>query len=382
MRTADVAIIGGGVVGLSIAYHLLKRQKTLRVVVLEREPMVGTVETARATGGIRHQFGTEVNIRLTQLSIPFFQHMEEETGVSSGFVPHGYLFVTASAERVQAYQANVALQRRLGVDVRLLTPDEIGAAYPWMRNDDLVGGTLCMQDGSADPYSVVQGLYRGVRTLGGEVLTQEEVTEIAREKGRITGVRTPNETVAAPVVVSAAGPYTTRVAALVSVDIPVKAERRQVVVAVPLPEIPEDIPFSIDGDTGWYVHMAGKSAMLLGGTDKTGPPDPTVDWSVVEDNLQKGVQRVPAMERVQVMRAYAGLRSTSPDYQAIVGPVPEVPGFYVAAGFSGHGFMHGPAAGQVMAEMILDGRATSVDAAPLSPTRFREGRTQGEAVIF
>lgn len=385
MRTADVVIVGAGIIGLSTAYHLVARQPGLRVVVLEREAEVGTGATAKATGGIRHQFGTEVNVRLTQLSYPEFVRFPEEHGRQIGFRAHGYLFVASSAESWRALRANAALQLRLGVPTRLVQSAEMGRLFPELRTDDLFGGAFCALDASANPSDALQGYLSSARARGVDVIRNAPVTAVETNGGAITGVRTRETGYATDVVVNAAGPYVADVAALAGVELPAKPFRRQVFVMAHDARVPRGLPLTVDMDTGWYVHQDGSGRLLFGGTDKDSRPglEPTVDWDGFDEVAAAAVTRVPALaERAQVARAYAGIRTLTPDHHAIVGPVPDLAGFIVASACNGHGFMHAPAVGTLVAEEILDGRARSLDLAPTSLARFARGATTDESVTF
>lgn len=382
METADVILIGGGIIGLSIAYHLASRAP-LRIVVLEKADQPGTGETAKATGGIRHQFSTAINVRLSQLSLPAYQRFEEDMGESVDLVLHGYLFVTTRAETAAVMRAGLALQQRLGVPARWVTPGEAQKLFRALRTDDLIGGTFCPLDGSASPYGAVQGYLRRCRERGVGILTGQEVTGIDIDNGAVRGVRTPDGVWAAPVVVNAGGPFARRVAALAGVDLPVFPYRRQVFVMTPVPALGRGLPFTVDLDTEWYVHQDRSGALYLGGTDKDTRPgfDEAVDWDGFDAVAQAALRRVPCLKQARCVRAYAGIRSLTPDHHAILGRVPGLDGFYLANGFSGHGFMHAPAVGRLLAEEILDGRATSADISPLSILRFA-GETRSEAVAF
>jgi len=382
-RSWDLIIIGGGIAGASVAFHVLRRAPW-RVLLLEAAADLGTGATSKATGGIRHQFGTEINVRLTQLSYPYFEHAEEMVGRSVDFLRHGYLFVTTDRARLGEYQAGVALQQRLGVRSRTIRPDEMTALLPPLWTEDLLGGTFCPDDGSADPHGLLQGFVGQARERGLEARVGEPVVGFLRAGDRVTGVVTPVERYAAERVLVAAGPYSADVGALAGVEIPCRPFRRQVLVVEPLPELPDEFPLTVDGDTEWYVHRQGRSAVLLGGTDKNSHPgtDTEVDWPAFEAVMRAASHRVPILERAPVMRAYAGTRELSPDYSGIIGPVPQAPGLWVACGFSGHGFMHAPAIGIVMAELLLDGVASSVDATPLLYERFLRGNIRVEANIF
>lgn len=382
--TADVIVIGGGIIGASVAYHLLARDPRLRVLLLEKEAEVGAGATSKATGGVRHQFSSETNIRLTQFSYPYFAEAERLLGRSVDFAPHGYLFVTTEPATVEQLKKNVALQQGLGVRSRLLAPSEMSALLPQLVVDDLVGGTFCPDDGSADPYGLLQAFLAGARERSPRVFTSEPVVSVDRGGERIVGVTTFRERYRAPVVVNAAGPYAGEVGALAGVAIPSKPYRRQVMVTEPIPGFPEVFPLTVDLDTGWYVHRQGKSAVLMGGTDKDQHPgyDTTVDWEAFDLVFKAAGKRVPPLADAKVMRAYAGVRDLTPDYHGILDEAHEAPGFYVACGFSGHGFMHAPAVGLLMAELILDGRTRSMDLNPLSLERFKRGAFRTETNMF
>jgi sarcosine oxidase subunit beta len=384
VTTADVVVIGGGVIGASVSYHLLEKTPTLRVVLLEREASVGAGATAKATGGVRHQFSTEANIRLTLLSYPYFASAGERFGRGVDFVAHGYLFVTGSPDALAAAARSVDLQRSLGVRSELLEPSEMRRLLPQLVTDDLVGGSFCADDGSADPWSLLQAFLGAARTRGLEVRTEEAVTAVVRNGGRVAGVRTQREAYSAPVVINCAGPHADEIGALVGTAIPSKPYKRQVLVTEPLPGFPETFPLIVDLDTGWYAHRQGASAVLMGGTDMDRTPghDTSVDWDAFEPVFRAAARRVPPLAGAKVMRAYAGVRDLTPDYHGILDEASAARGFYIACGFSGHGFMHSPAVGLLMAELIVDGRARSMDITALSLARFAAGRTVAEANMF
>jgi sarcosine oxidase subunit beta len=383
-RTADVVVVGGGIIGGSVAFHLLAREPRLRVTLLEREADTGTGSTAKATGGVRFQFSTETNVRLTLLSYRYFTHAEEILGRSVDFLRHGYLFVTGDAATLERSRAGVALQQRLGVASEMLTPSEAGRHLDCLVTEDLVGGTYCADDGSADPHGLLQGFLSLARARGLDVRVSEPVIGLERDGRRVTGVRTPDGVVSAPLVIDCAGPHADEIGAMAGIEIPSRPYRRQVMVTDPLPVLPEVFPLIVDLDTGFYVHRQGKSAVLMGGTDKDIKPghDTAVDWEAFDAVFRAAARRVPPLADAKVMRAYAGVRDLTPDYHGILGPASEAPGLLVACGFSGHGFMHAPAIGILMAEIVLDGRATSMDIGALSLDRFGAGDLRAEANMF
>ena len=371
--TAEVVIVGGGVMGTSIAYHLTRRG-VKEVVLLEREPFLGQGATGRCAGGVRYQFATEVNIRLSQVSLPMLEHFKEEIGVDAGYRPIGYLFFLTREEDVQAFRRNVALQHRLGVATEWLSGDEVRRRLPNMRLDDVLAGTFHAKDGLADPHSVVQGYARAARRQGARIFTDVEVQDIEVQGGRVRGVVTSRGRIATEVVVNAAGPWAGVVGRMAGVEIPITPLRRQWLTTTPIPDLPPDFPFVIDFAQALYFHPEGEG-ILTGMSNPNEKPgfDQNVDpeWELV--HMEAAMARMPALARAGVVSRVAGLYEVTPDAHPIFGATP-VEGFYVCAGFSGHGFMHGPVAGLLMAEILLDGRAQTVDVSMLDLARFAEGR--------
>lgn len=378
---ADVAVIGGGIIGLSVAYHLT-RTPGLRVIVLEREATVGMGATAKATGGMRHQFSTEGNILLSVHSFAAYHRFPDEMDADIEFEATGYLFVTAREERLAALEAGVALQRRLGVDSRLVSPAEAVRLFPALRHDDLVGGTFCPQDGAGSPYAACLAYYRKSLAQGVEMRLREEVRAI--DVGSPLRVHTSRGTYDVPVVVNAAGAFADRVAAMVGLDLPAKPFRRQIVVGAPHEALPAGVPFLVDLETGWYVHRAADGSLLMGGTDRETHPgmDEVVDWEQAQVLMGAATRRVPALEQAEIVRAYVGIRCLTPDDHAILGPAPGIPGFHLAVGLGGHGFMHAPAVGQIVSEVIREGRARTIDLHPFRYERFRVREQAGETMTF
>jgi sarcosine oxidase subunit beta len=381
--TADVVVIGAGIMGVSTAYHLARRGAG-RVVVLERGA-VCSGSTALASGGIRHQYASRIGIELTLQSIATYERFEAEFGVDPQFRQHGYLIlVTTEAER-EAAERNVALQRSLGVDVRLLPPDDVRHLFPYLRTEDLRGATYSPRDGYADPYLACTAIAARARALGVTIETDCEVVGFARGDGRIRGVSARGGAISAPVVVIAAGAWSGVVRQLAGVDVPVSPRRRSKFITAPISadRIPLATPFVIDPHQGVSLRREGPAVLLGGGRpDEPSTFDTTPDTTLIEPVVERAVHRAPALADAQLVRGWAGLYEMTPDQSGIVSGVPDVEGLYVIAGFSGHGFMHGPIAGQLMAELITRGRATTVDIAPLSLDRFRTGHPTPEPLTF
>lgn len=373
-KTADVVIIGGGVMGASTAYHLALKG-CRNVVLLERESFFGMQATGRCAGGIRYQFGTEINVRLSLLSLPMLDRFEEELGQPVDLRYCGYLFLLTDEKDVEVFRQNVEMQHRLGVQTEWLEPAQIGEMAPLLNLEGVLAGAFHARDGLADPNGVTQGYASGARRLGARLLTDVEVTGIHVEGGRVRGVATTHGEVATPVVVNAAGPWAGVVGGMAGVDIPIVPVRRQIVVTAPLPAIPPDFPFIIDFAQSLYFHREGPG--ILTGMSNPNQPvsfDQSVDQEWELAHLEAAMQRLPILEQAGLASRWAGLYEVSPDAHPILGHISQVEGFYCIGGFSGHGFQHGPACGLLLAEEILDGKAHTLDITSLDLDRFKEGR--------
>jgi sarcosine oxidase subunit beta len=372
---ADVVIIGGGVMGASTAYHLaLKGCRD--VVLLERNGSFGMESTGKCAGGIRHQFDTEVNIRLSRISLRMLDRFEEETGQAIGLRKCGYLFILTRDDDIAEFQRQVRLQGSLGVETQWVDGDEIRRRLPWMNYPDALGGTWNSNDGLADPNSVVQGYIMRAQAAGVKCFFDCEVTGIRSEGGHVRAVESRMGSVQTPSVVNAAGPWAGLVGRMLGVEIPIVPVRRQIVVTTPIPELPSGFPFVIDFATGLYFHP--EAGGLLTGMAKPDEPGGfsqivDFDWEMV--HLEEAMRRLPLLKQAGVSSRWAGLYENTPDALPVLGAVEERPGFYCIAGFSGHGFMHGPVCGQLVAEEVLDGEATTIDISSLRLSRFRHGPT-------
>jgi len=372
-KTASIVIIGGGVMGASTAYHLALRGHK-DILLLEKEEFFGQGATGRCAGGVRYQFATEVNIRLSLESLPMLECFPAELGQEVDYVQCGYLFLLTNQEDIRAFERNVKLQQSLGVQTEWLDGDEIRARLPQMRLDDVLRGTFHARDGLCDPNGVVMGYITAANRLGVQTATEVEVLGLQVESGRIAGVHTNQGVISTPVVVNAAGPWVGRVAALAGVEVPITPIRRQMLTTTPLPEVPSNFPFVIDFAQSLYFHREG-DGLLTGmsnpneaaGFDQNVDPD----WELV--NLEKAAERLPLLEKAGLASHWAGLYEVTPDAHPIFGATP-IEGFYLVGGFSGHGFMHGPVAGKLMAEILSDGQASTVDISMLDLARFAEGR--------
>ncbi len=375
---ADVIIIGGGIMGVSTAYHLASKGCS-NVVLLERKPLFGSEATGKCAGGIRYQFSTEINIRLSLLSLPMLDRFEEELGQPIDLRYCGYLFLLTEEKDVEVFRRNVEIQRSLGVETEWLDPAEIARLLPLIKLDDVLAGTFHARDGLADPAGVVQGYVSGARRMGVKLLNGVTVSDIQVENGMIAGVMTDNGPISSPVVVNAAGPWASEVGRMAGAEIPIVPSRRQIAVTTPIPELPADFPFVIDFKHSLYFHREGPAVLTGMSNHNEGAGfDQSVDHQWELKHIEAAVKRFPLLENAGIASRWAGLYENTPDSHPIVGLIKEVEGFYCIGGFSGHGFQHGPACGMLMAEEIVDGTAGTLDITALNPSRFRESRDISE----
>lgn len=371
--TADVVVIGGGVMGVSIAYHLAARGQK-NALLLEKEEFFGQGATGRCAGGVRYQFATEINVRLSLESLPMLERFKDEIGQEVNYRKCGYLFILTKPQDVEVFRRNVEMQHRLGAQTEWLAGDEVRRRLPLMRLDDALAGTFHAKDGLVDPNSVVMGYIGAAQRLGVRALNNVEVIGIQVKNGKVDGVETNKGAISAPIVVNAAGPWAGLVGKMAGVNIPITPLRRQWLTTTPLPEIPADFPFVIDFAQSLYFHREGEG-LLTGMSNPNEIPgfDQNVDEAFELVNLEAAISRMPLLEGAGLASRCAGLYEVTPDAHPIYGKTP-VEGFCVVAGFSGHGFMHGPISGKLMAEVILDGRFQTIDVSALDLARFEENR--------
>jgi sarcosine oxidase, subunit beta len=364
MQTADVVIIGGGIVGSSIAWHLTEAG-CKDVLVIERESAQGKGSTGKSMGGVRAQFSTPVNIQMSLYSIPFYARFDERLGHPAGYRPQGYLFLATRQSHLDYLSANFEKQAALGLKtVRMLKPEEIRSMLPGLRSDDILGGTFCSTDGFVDPYSAMNGFMASAIEKGATLWKKTELTSIVKDHGGITGVDTTRGRVATQKVVNAAGAWAAQVAAMAGIELPVQPLRRMLVPSEPFDDFPQSSPMVIDMSTGFHFRPEGRG-FLLAWNDPEETPGYKADFepSFIEKILVRAADRVPVFENLAInpKRAWAGLYEMSPDHHAILGPVSGIPGFYLANGFSGHGVMHAPSTGKILSDLILKGQTDVVD---------------------
>jgi sarcosine oxidase subunit beta len=389
-ETADVVIIGGGIVGSSIAYHLAEAGCS-SVLVIEREAEQGLGSTGKATGGVRAQFSTAINIEMSLYSIEFFTHFEEATGHQSGYQPNGYLFVATSESHLDCLRAAREQQRAAGLEItRTVSRAEIAAMVPQLRTDDILGGSFCPVDGLIEPLSVMRGFMARARERGVRLWLDTKVTGIRVEHGSVTGVSTTRGHISTRAIVNAAGAWAAEVARLADVEIPVVPLRRQLIAAYLPEDLPARLPMVVDLSDGFHFRRAPQTwrapGVLMAWPDPTETPGFKMDFdrAFIEKVLPRAAHRAPVLARAVVQEAgcRVGLYEMTPDHHAIIGEAPGVRGLFLANGFSGHGVMHSPATGRLISELILAGEARLLDIRSLNAERFSAGRLIEEIPIL
>jgi sarcosine oxidase, subunit beta len=384
MHTADIVLIGGGIVASSIAYHLVSAG-CKNVLVLERESAQGKGSTGKSMGGVRAQFSTPVNIQMSLYSIPFYATFEERLGYPCGYRPQGYLFCATHEKHLAYLRANYEKQVAMGLkDVRLVEADEIRATFPLLRSDDIVGGSFCSTDGFVDPYSAMSGLMTWATDHGATISKNACVTAIAPRNGGFE-IATTRGDVSANKVVNCAGAWAAGIASMVGIELPVEPLRRMLVPTEPFDQFPHTAPMIIDMSNGFHFRPEGLG-FLMAWNDPEETPGYKMDFepSFIEKILSRAADRVPIFENLPVnpKRAWAGLYEMTPDHHPILGESPDIPGFYFANGFSGHGVMHAPATGKILSDLLLSGNTDLIDASLLNFSRFAEGRTIHESAVL
>jgi sarcosine oxidase subunit beta len=384
MRTADVVLIGGGIVGSSIACHLVAAG-CKNVLVIERENSQGKGSTGKSMGGVRAQFSTPVNIQMSLYSIPFYASFEERLGYPCDYRPQGYLFCATSEKHLAYLRANFEKQVAMGLkNVRLVAGDEIRNLFPQLRADDILGGSFCSTDGFVDPYSAMIGFMTWASDHGATLWKNANVTGISLRHGSFAVVTTRG-TVSTPTIVNCAGPWAAAIAAMVGIDLHVRPLRRMLVPTEPFDQFPHTAPMIVDMSNGFHFRPESRG-FLLAWNDPEETPGYKMDFepAFVEKILTRAADRVPVFENLAVnpKRAWAGLYELTPDHHPILGESPDVPGFFFANGFSGHGVMHAPATGKILSDLILTGKTDLIDASLLNFQRFAEGRTIHETAVL
>ncbi|MGC7870918.1 NAD(P)/FAD-dependent oxidoreductase [Desulfosporosinus sp. SYSU MS00001] len=380
----DVIIIGAGIIGLSIAYHILELDPQCSIIVLEKEKLLGLGSTGTCTGGIRYQFTSPLLRHLSLQSRDFFLNFETVFDVPCWYRERGYLMLASQESRWNDLKGTTEQANIEGIPVNLLSQADLEKNFPYLQRGHYLGGTLGKWDAYADPYAVLAALYAWVRRRGVAVNFEQEVTKIMTQGDSIQGVETTKGTIWSPRVVNASGPFAAGLAATAGIKLPVRPFRRQVYVCTNPKDVPAAAPLIVDLATGFYLHQeASGKTILLGGTDKDTRPGmkETVDKSLAEDFFLAAMEAIPSALNIKWLRTYTGIREQTCDFHPILGEVPGLKGFFAASGLSGHGFMHAPAIGRILADLILKGSSAEVDSVLLFSKRFSRG-SLSEALVF
>ena len=370
-KHAEVVIIGGGIIGVSIAYYLAK--SGMRGILLVEKGLMGEGSTGKCAGGIRTQFSTKINVQFSIISLHVLRQFQEEFYIDPEFHRIGYLFLARSQGQRSILKTTSRLLESMGLQIKLMDPHEIQNRWSFLRTNDLTGGSYTENDGYAGPYEVLQGYIGGARRMGVILAEGTEVTGILSQKGKVHAVETHRgERIETPIVINAAGPFASKVATMLGLDLPVMSLRRQLFFTDFFEELPSNIPMTIDMEYGWYMRREGKGLLLSGPQDTAPSFCVNTTFEAREWAADRSIFRVPVLEHARIANGWAGLYDISLDHHAIIGSFPEMEGFICANGFSGHGFMHGPATGILVSELIIHGKTKTLDIHPLRPTRFRE----------
>ncbi len=376
--SADTVIVGGGIIGAAIAWHLTERGET-SVRVLERasEPAAGS--TGRATGGFRAQYGTAINVQLSLLALRQLETFQAVHGVDPEYLPVGYLFMARSHDTLQVLRDAQAVQHAAGyTDGHDVSPSDIRRLSPFVDASQFVGGVYAARDGYINPKALLQGLIGSAQRAGVTYSFNTACTSIERDGNRIVAVHTATERIATARVINAAGAWAASIAAMAGVHIPVVPKRRQVATTVPTALLAPDTPMTVVADNGFHLRVRGDRVLLLQPDEKPVVDlfDTTVDPSWITDVRRTTNEVIPALRDVAIdaSSSWAGLYEMSPDRHVIFGATAEVPNLLLANGSSGHGVMHALAIGQLMAELVVEGDAHTLDMSSLAPDRFARGQ--------
>ncbi|HEX8249574.1 MAG TPA: FAD-dependent oxidoreductase [Pyrinomonadaceae bacterium] len=387
MKKSEIVIIGGGVVGASVAYHLTARGAR-DVLILERENVQGKGSTGKATGGVRAQFETDINIKMSLYSLEFFERFNETTGVDCAYEPRGYLFFATDEKQFEYVRRNVEKQKSLGVrDVELVDRQTIAKIVEGLNCEDICGGSFGGRDGFINPLGVLEGFTKKALETGAALETGTEVFSIETANGKVSAVETDRGVIECEKVVLCSGAWARRLAQTAGIDLPVEPQRRQIVWAKAAKNFQENLPMVIDLGSGFHFRPAkdSKNEILFAYPDRDEKPGFSVDFdeNFIGKVYQKAKYRAPFLYETEVIRekCRAGLYENTPDHHAVLGEC-EIEGLYFANGFSGHGVMHSPATGRALAEIVLDGEASFLDVSCLRLERFKTGELLHETAFI
>lgn len=367
----DVVIVGGGVMGASTAFHLA--EAGVSVLLCEKNELASG-STSKAAGGVRANFSDAFNVALGARSLDLFSRFQERPGYEIDLHRPGYLFALTKPEDVKLFESSTEIHKEFGVESKMLTPAEAALISPLLNVEDVLACSFTPNDGHCTPESVVIGYALGAKRLGAVVLTQTEVIEIELSGDEIVAVQTNHGRVKTNTVINCAGAWSPVIGQMVGLTLPVTPYRRELVITEPLTEdfedLPKSMPMTIDYSSSLYWHREGRG-LLMGFSDKTNPPgfETTKDPEFLEKLGEIAAKRAPRLLDIGIGRGWVGLYEVTPDHNAILGEFKKISRFFYATGFSGHGFLQGPAIGEILRDLYLD-KEPFVDISPLSADRF------------
>jgi sarcosine oxidase subunit beta len=369
-QTADVAIIGGGVHGCSVAWHLAK--EGLKVVLFERD-YLSSGGSGRSAAGIRQQFGTEVNCRLALYNLEKFPVLQEELEYEADleYDPSGYLWIAYSESQLEQLRKNVALQNSLGINSKILTPEEIKEVAPGLNTEGMLGASWNEKDGHINPHTLTFAYADAAKRLGAVIQTQTLVTGIEVKENKVTGIKTTKGDWDVGSIVCAAGPWSVEVAKWVGLDVRIVPERHQILITEPIERMKH--PMTLCLDDGSYFKQCPNGTFMLGWGNPNEKKDTSFEssWEFLLEVSRRVLAKMPCLSEVRVVRQWTGPYDITPDQQAIVGATP-VEGFYLDCGWSGHGLQFAPSIGRIMSEIVM-GQEPFIDVSVFRFTRFEEG---------
>ena len=373
-----IAIIGGGIVGCSIAYHLAKFGES-DVVVFEKS-YLSSGSTGRCAGGIRQQWSSPNNVLLAMRSVSLFEKLSQETGVDIEYKQGGYLVLSYDDQEAVQFEKNVEMQRELGLDVQIFTPKQVKERYPYIDVDGVRLATFCQKDGHANPHLANFAYAKAARKLGVDILTHTEVITVEVLKNGFE-LFTNKGIVRSQILINAAGPYSREVGKMVGVDLPTESYRHQIMVTEAVKNFFDPMAISFSGN--FYMRQTKHGQFIMGQGDIDEKPGINNDVTYkFEKEMAKKMSKIfPFLSKLRIVRHWSGHYNMSPDAQPIIGESPKVPNFYYAVGFSGHGFMLAPAVGEALAQMILYGKTLYVDMSELNLDRFEKGVVREKNVV-
>jgi sarcosine oxidase subunit beta len=369
MKTsAAVVIIGAGVIGCSSAYHLAKNGIS-DVIVVEME-QVGAGTSSKSASMLSLQFGRDPLLaRMAQYSYERYMHFEEELGAHIDFHKTGWMSVASGAAAADLCEHAAGLQA-LGIATELLSPAEIKYRYPELNTDDLEVGTFGPDDGPFDPHMIMWGFIKQATARGVSLQQGIKALGLRIEHGRVTGVETTDGLITTPLVVNAAGPWAKQVGAWANIEIPLANKTRTIVVTGAVPEIPLERPFLEDETVEWYFRPETGGVLMGMGNTPAKSPDAVLDTVMVNNIVDYAVHRVPVLEKAALKTSWSGVRPLTVDGRPILGSVPGLDGFLLNCGWGGMGIIQAPVAGQLLAELVLDGHTSTFDTSGLRLERF------------